>query len=192
VDERRAGLRTLGAFFVSKCLRARTGSPTPQSAQNIDASRVGPMGATVEPPHPARANMPPRIEAVDHVHVFVADRAAAEAWYQRVLGFHRTPALEFWAPGGGPLTIQNSEGTVHLALFERPREKCRATVAFRVGAQEFVSWRQHLKGVLGKEPAAVDHDVSWSLYFCDEDGNPFEITSYDHGEIKKRLSDATR
>lgn len=26
----------------------------------------------------------------------------------------------------------------------------------------------------------VDHEVSWSIYFKDPDGNPFEDTTYDY------------
>ena len=44
--------------------------------------------------------MPPEIEAFDHIHVYVADRAAAEQWYRQVLGFARTPELAVWASGG--------------------------------------------------------------------------------------------
>jgi catechol 2,3-dioxygenase-like lactoylglutathione lyase family enzyme len=57
--------------------------------------------------------------AFDHVHVFVADRPAAERWYQRVLGLCRSPELEHWAVDGGPLTLQDETGAAHIALFER-------------------------------------------------------------------------
>ena len=67
--------------------------------------------------------MTPILQGVDHIHVFVADREVSEQWYASVMGFKRTPELEFWGPDGGPLTIGNPSGTVHLALFERPREK---------------------------------------------------------------------
>ena len=33
-----------------------------------------------------------------------------------------------------------------------------------------------------------DHAVSWSLYFTDPDGNPFEITSYDYEVIQRALA----
>jgi sugar lactone lactonase YvrE len=32
-----------------------------------------------------------------------------------------------------------------------------------------------------------DHQVSWSLYFSDPDGNPYEITSYEYGELPAQL-----
>lgn len=33
----------------------------------------------------------------------------------------------------------------------------------------------------------VDHDVAWSLYFADSDGNPFEITSYEYDAVAAAL-----
>ena len=131
--------------------------------------------------------MPPEIEAFDHIHVYVADRAAAELWYQRVLGFTRTPALVFWAPDGGPLTLQNGSGSVHLALFERPREKNRATIALRTSAAQFAQWLAHLRRELHAEATVEDHDVSVSLYFRDPDGNPYEITTYEYAAAKPLL-----
>ncbi len=123
------------------------------------------------------------LECIDHIHVFVSDRAAAEQWYARVLGFARINDLEFWAPEGGPLTISNRAGTIHLALFERPAEKCRSTIALAADATQFVAWRAHLSTVLARTIEPVNHQVSWSLYFADPDGNPFEITSNDYAAL---------
>ena len=123
------------------------------------------------------------LDRVDHVHVFVSDRAAAEKWYARVLFLGRLPELAFWASDGGPLTLGNSAGSVHLALFERPSMPCRSTIALAVGAAEFLEWREHLTQVLGGPVEVQDHTVSWSLYFADPDGNPFEITSSEYAEL---------
>ena len=131
--------------------------------------------------------MPPEIQAFDHIHVFVANRALAERWYERVLGFLRSKELEFWAPDGGPLTIQNAGGTVHLALFERPRTSNRATIALRCGAQQFGLWLGHLQNELSGGVTVEDHEVSVSLYFKDPDGNPFEITTYEYAAAKAQL-----
>jgi catechol-2,3-dioxygenase len=133
------------------------------------------------------APSPPSIQSIDHVHVFVADRAAAEAWYKRVLGFARVKEYEFWAAGGGPLTVQNAQGTVHIALFERPAQPCRSTVAFGVNAADFLAWRLYLTKQLAKAPAVEDHEVSVSLYFRDPDGNPYEITTYEYQAAKAGL-----
>ena len=129
--------------------------------------------------------MAPQMKSIDHVHVSVVDRAAAEHWYENVLGLTRVKELEFWAPNGGPLTIQNRGKTVHLALFEGTPNKRPSTVAFEVGAEEFAQWQTHLAKVLGVQLEAEDHTVSWSIYFSDPDGNPFEITSYEYEAIQR-------
>jgi catechol-2,3-dioxygenase len=129
----------------------------------------------------------PALERVDHVHVFVADRAAAEEWYARVMGLTRVAELAFWSPNGGPLTIGNPSGSIHLALFERPMQKCRSTIALSTAAPGFLAWRAHLSKVLERTVEAVDHAVSWSLYFSDPDGNPFEITSYEYAALAPEL-----
>jgi catechol 2,3-dioxygenase-like lactoylglutathione lyase family enzyme len=131
--------------------------------------------------------MTPAIERIDHVHVFVSDRERAERWYREVLGLSRVATLEAWAADGGPLTLSNESGTVHLALFERPSQLCRSTIALAADADAFVRWRAHLGRVLGRQPELQDHQVSWSVYFTDPDGNPYEITSYDYAALEPQL-----
>lgn len=123
--------------------------------------------------------MVPSLLGFDHIHVFVRDRSAAEKWYEAVLGLTRAKELEFWAADGGPLTLQDKTGTVHIALFERPVQKTRSTIALRVSGREFWFWRSHLKSVPDLEMSEEDHEVSVSLYFSDLDGNPYEITCYE-------------
>jgi catechol-2,3-dioxygenase len=130
----------------------------------------------------------PKLEHFDHVHIFVADRVAAEAWYQRVLGFHRITELESWAKNGGPLTLANDNAHIHLALFERPAGKNHSVVALRASAIEFLRWKAHLTTTLSRTIDAVDHQFAWSLYFSDPDGNPFEITSYQYDEISRTMT----
>lgn len=131
--------------------------------------------------------MPPEIEAFDHIHVHVADRAAAEQWYRRTLGFKRTEELAFWASDGGPLTLQNASGSVHLALFERPRQHNHATIALRVSGAQFAQWLSHLRGMLDGGISVEDHELSVSLYFKDPDGNPYEITTYEHAAARQLI-----
>lgn len=131
--------------------------------------------------------MPPVIERIDHIHVFVSDRTASERWYREVLDFRRVPEFEFWAPQGGPLTLANASGTVHLALFERPVQPCRSTIALAASSGEFLAWQRHLQSVLGVPIETVDHAASWSLYFADPDGNPYEITSYEYEALAASL-----
>ena len=131
--------------------------------------------------------MTPTLQRVDHVHIFVRDRAQAERWYADVLGFRRIKGLEFWAAEGGPLTIADESGSIHLALFEQPRQPCRSTVAFAADATQFLAWCSHLAEVLKQPMQPVDHQVAWSLYFSDPDGNPFEITCYDYDSLLAKL-----
>ena len=130
----------------------------------------------------------PAIDAFDHVHLMVADRAAAERWYREVLGLTRVPELEMWTTDGGPLTLRNAADTVHLALFERTPQPSRTTIALRVDAGAFIAWRAHLQAALGRPLAVEDHDVALSIYFSDPDGNPFEITSYEHAVVRELLA----
>ncbi|MEQ1684182.1 MAG: VOC family protein [Burkholderiaceae bacterium] len=129
--------------------------------------------------------MTPSLDRIDHIHVYVADREVAEQWYGDVLGLLRVPELEPWAADGGPLTVANAAGTIHLALFERKPQPTRSTVAFGVTAPEFVAWRRHLVAALDAPAKVDDHQLSWSLYFSDPDGNPFEITTYDYDAVAK-------
>ena len=128
----------------------------------------------------------PDLESIDHVHVYAPDRVLAEAWYDRVLGLTKVGEFEHWATNDGPLFLSNAARSVSIALFERSFQPTRSTIAFRVTGPDFISWRKKLRETLGKIDE-VDHDTSWSLYFSDPDGNPFEITSYDYQWLKEGL-----
>lgn len=136
--------------------------------------------------------MNPSFDAIDHLHLHVADRAAAEAWYARVLGLRRLPELAHWASGGGPLTLSDGAGRLQLALFERPPQGGMPTIALRVSARGLLDWREHLRRELGQAPALVEHGESRSIYFADPDGNGFEITSDERegdGPVLRELLD---
>lgn len=130
--------------------------------------------------------MTPSLDRIDHIHVYVSDRASAERWYARVLGLSAVAQYRFWAEGGGPLTLANASDTVHLALFERPAQACRSTIALAVDAAGFAAWQAHLARELGPEAVVLqDHQKSWSIYFSDPDGNPYEITTYEVAALEK-------
>ena len=130
--------------------------------------------------------MIPAFDRIDHIHLYATNRNKAEQWYADVMGFSRMPELESWADAG-PLTLTNSSGTVHIALFEAAPQPCRSVIALSVGAEEFVAWRQHLVDKLERPVEAEDHQLAWSLYFEDPDGNPWEITSYQHAIVATLL-----
>ncbi|MEP5763368.1 MAG: VOC family protein [Halieaceae bacterium] len=129
----------------------------------------------------------PVFAGVDHLHVYVKDRAAAADWYQQVLGFEPMEALAQWASGGGPLTLEDRSGKVHLALFESDKAPT-STIAFGASGAAFIDWRNYLAAA-GLELRLADHELAWSLYFHDPDGNYHEITTYDHGYVSARLSE---
>jgi len=129
----------------------------------------------------------PSLDRIDHIHVYVTDREVAEQWYGEVLGLSRMAEFEGWATDGGPLSVANQAGTVHLALFERKPQPSRSTIAFGVTAPEFIAWREHLMASLDKPPKVEDHELSWSLYFSDADGNPYEITTYEYRAVEQLL-----
>jgi catechol 2,3-dioxygenase-like lactoylglutathione lyase family enzyme len=132
--------------------------------------------------------MIPRLNGIDHVHVYVHDRDKAAAWYQEVLGFRVSKAFEFWAEdANGPLTIEDASVTIHLALFARSVFEPSTAIAFNTRGTDFLKWKTYLedKQLLKR---CSDHDASWSLYFHDLDNNMHEITSYDYLHIGQALS----
>ena len=129
--------------------------------------------------------MAPELKGFDHIHVYVADRARAEDWYAEVLGFRRVEALMSWAVKDGPLTLEDPEGTVHLALFERADPEGSSTVAFGASGEAFLAWKAHLEDK-GLDLRIADHKLAYSLYFHDPDRNLYEITTYDYDKVRSK------
>ena len=130
--------------------------------------------------------MIPKLNGVDHVHVYVTSWSEAEKWYETVLGLKRVEALMVWAVKNGPLTLENPEGNVHLALFESDSPP-KSTIAFGANGEEFLAWKAHLESH-SLELRLADHKLAWSLYFSDPFGNLHEITTYDYEFVTKQLS----
>jgi catechol-2,3-dioxygenase len=130
----------------------------------------------------------PPLQRIDHIHVFVRDRAAAVRWYAEVLGLAPLPEFAHWASDGGPLTLADAGGSVHVALFESPGAQAnRSTVALGVDGAAFARWQRHLGAALGALPGVHDHGAALSMYFDDPDGNPFEITTFDAPAAREAL-----
>ena len=123
--------------------------------------------------------MNPKLQNIDHIHVFVPDRQEALGWYNTILGFKPIKRLMFWAETG-PLTIGNDEGTIHIALFEGKPKSNRSVIAFNATGEEFIDWHKRINNVLSEVIEVDDHSVSFSIYFEDPYGNPYEITSYEY------------
>ena len=135
-----------------------------------------------------------KVSRIDHVHLEVADRNSAAKWYELVLGLTRHSALESWADDPmGPLILEGGDGHPALSLFTRDEKEVSrdTTVAFRVSGEEFLAFRndiEHLNlknnsGKLVTKADVVDHELSWSIYFLDPDGNRLEVTTYDYGIV---------
>ena len=119
----------------------------------------------------------PRINGIDHVHLYVSDREKAVSWYRKVLGFEVFEPLSLWASETGPLTVTDPDNTVHMALFKRNDQAPSSSIAFKTDAEGFQAWLQRLEA-LGVKVRIADHQVTESLYFSDPDGNLHEITYY--------------
>ncbi len=130
--------------------------------------------------------MVPKLKGFDHIHVYVADWARAESWYAEVLGFGRVEALLPWAVKGGPLTLEDPEGRVHLALFERADHQGSTAIAFGASGEAFLAWKAHLEDQ-GLDLRIADHRLAYSLYFHDPDRNMHEITTYEHDLVRAKL-----
>ncbi len=131
--------------------------------------------------------MTPKLNGIDHVHVYVANWDDAEEWYDKILGFKRVEKFMVWAVKNGPLTLENAGGTIHLALFERDNHPDTSAIAFGATGEEFLAWRSHLDSH-GLELRITDHELAYSLYFSDPWGNLHEITTYEHDYVAQHLN----
>lgn len=145
-------------------------------------------------------NAPFRVKQIDHVELYVPDQYTAAQWYQQVFGLEIVPGFEFWA-AAGPLMISSDGGHTKLALFkgEPPGFKSPIgfqRVAFHVDSQGFLTFLNRLAehpvfdhdGNQAYSLEVVDHDLSYSLYFCDPYGNRYEVTTYDYQIVHDHLS----
>ncbi|WIO73599.1 VOC family protein [Porticoccaceae bacterium LTM1] len=131
----------------------------------------------------------PELIGIDHIHVYVKDREKAAAWYKDVLGFVVNKELEVWAKDKhGPLTIEDPGGNIHLALFYVENHTPSTAIAFKADGKAFLEWKSYLEkaGILLR---CADHQISWSLYFNDLDGNMHEITTYQYQYVSDSLSE---
>ena len=130
--------------------------------------------------------MSPKLTGVDHLHVNVENWNEAEEWYRSVLNFKRVDALMAWAVKDGPLTIENPEGTVHLALFESDKPESTNVIAFGATGEEFLSWKTHLEN-RGLKLRVTDHKMAYSMYFRYPWQNSHEINTYERDYVAEKL-----
>ncbi len=131
--------------------------------------------------------MGPKLSGVDHLHVNVGSWHEAEEWYGSVLNFKRVDSLMGWAVKNGPLTIENPEGTIHLALFESDSPERTNVIAFGTTGDEFLRWKTHLE-CQGLKLRVTDHEMAYSMYFSDPWQNSHEITTYERDYVAAKLA----
>ena len=135
------------------------------------------------------------VSALDHVHLYVADPDAAAAWYARVLGLQVLPSS---ARLGGGKYMATPRGQYCATIFKgAPPSDGDHTSAFRVPGRVFMTFGDALphEDVMGRDGApltradADDHELAFSYYFVDPDGNHLEITTYDHAHVRRWLAE---
>jgi catechol-2,3-dioxygenase len=131
--------------------------------------------------------MPPELNGIDHIHLYVSDREEAAQWYKDVLGFTIIESLNLWAKDeSGPLTIEDPAGKIHLALFKKDHLTPSTAIAFNAKGKEFIEWKDYLEE-RGISVRCADHSIAWSLYFKDLCGNSHEITTYQYDYVSSRI-----
>lgn len=129
----------------------------------------------------------PALTGIDHIHVYVKDRGAAAAWYADKLGFSIVEKLKPWAENPhGPLTLEDTAGHIHLALFQKDDLIPSTAIAFGADGEAFLEWKRVLEGA-GLLSRLADHKLAWSMYFYDLDNNMHEITTYEYDHVAAQL-----
>ena len=132
------------------------------------------------------------------IDVDVSDRTSALQWFDEILDLTPDPQFLSWADDpNGPITLSSSDGEKCLALFEREIKQPSNdhTIAMRSDASAFLKFMSNLDtvelfdraGTRLTSKSVVDHDLSWSIYFVDPDGNRFETTTYDYQMVAESL-----
>ncbi|MGI9395225.1 MAG: VOC family protein [Boseongicola sp.] len=131
-----------------------------------------------------------RVAALDHVHLYASDPGVTADWYCRVLGLTVLPSS---ARLGIGKYMATSRGQYCATIFKgQPPSDGDHTSAFRVDGRTFMSFGEALpqSDIIGRDghrlerSNAVDHELAWSYYFQDPDGNHLEITTYDHVKVR--------
>lgn len=130
--------------------------------------------------------MIPKLSRIDHLPLYVSDRALALEWYEKMLGFR---AVNISHPGtclSRALTMANGSGSIHLAIHET-NERRPGTIAFGCNGTDFLFWKERFTSI-GLEPNLADHSLSWSFQIQDPFSNRISFTCHEHGFIRNSLS----
>lgn len=135
------------------------------------------------------------LNTIDHIQVPVADLALALEWYTQVLGL--IPDTRSHQPmNNGMALLTNPSGSVRLALSQNEGARQHpGSIVFSVNGQAFHAWIDALAGLRVKNregeniarDSVCDRRFFYSIAFCDPFGNPYEIISYDHAWLTRKL-----
>ena len=122
-----------------------------------------------------------QLQGIDHIAMGVRDIERSANWYVDVLGFERLHEGAW----GGVLTFIG-KGNTGIALFPATREVKSSGhreirmlhLAFRANRENFLAAQSELRNH-GIKFEFQDHEIAHSIYFCDPDGHPLEITTYE-------------
>ncbi len=128
----------------------------------------------------------PKLKGIDHFHLYVDDKQQAVDWYQKMLGFRVVDSMLMWNEGNGPLTIEDTSGKIHLALFKRTDQAPCTSIAFAATGKEFLNWQEYLTHY-DLNLRIADHQITWSMYFKDPFENMHEITTSEYNYVAERI-----
>ena len=111
--------------------------------------------------------MNPKLQNIDHIHIFVSDRREALDWYNNILGLKPLEKL-ISLPKSGPLMIRNNEGNINIALFKGEPQDNRSVIAFKVTGEEFINCHDRINQTIPDNIELVDHSSQYSIYFEDK------------------------
>ena len=129
----------------------------------------------------------PRIKELGHTVIYVSDLATSRDWYCKNLGM--TVVVDSPERNGSFLSF--GENDHDIALFENPVAKGEETInhialKFDGSVQELGKFRKGLIANGVDVQRAVDHGISYGIYFTDPDNHCWEIF------VERQRSEKTR